>query len=89
MPDLLVALAGNKEPVLDLLEYAPFEDSGGPMYLRWHLDQYQFTSRRERSGNGDWWTSTPVFSSGVIPAEALLNTAPRWNTNTPCCLGYG
>ena len=77
MPDLLVALAQNRKPVLDLLEYAPFQDTGGPRYLRWHLDQYQFTSRVERSENGDWWTSTPDFSSGVIPTEELLKTGLR------------
>ena len=77
MPELLMALAGNRQPVVELIEQAPFADAGGPRYLRWHLDQYRFTTRDQRSSTGDWWTRTPVYSSGVISAEGLLEPGLR------------
>ncbi|MBM43774.1 MAG: membrane protein [Phycisphaerae bacterium] len=77
MPDLLMALADNREPVVELIEQAPFADAGGPRYLRWHLDQYRFTTRGQRSSTGDWWARTPVYSSNVIRAEELLQAESR------------
>ncbi|MDG2200400.1 MAG: lipase maturation factor family protein, partial [Phycisphaerales bacterium] len=68
LPDLIQAIGQQRGPVLALLESTPFTDAHPPRFLRWHLDQYQFTDRAQRYGGGDWWTSERVYTSPVIAA---------------------
>jgi len=60
LPSLLQRLLEHDESVLALLETSP---SSPPRAVRWHLDAYRFTTAEERSESGQWWRSTPAFSS--------------------------
>jgi predicted DCC family thiol-disulfide oxidoreductase YuxK len=71
LPDLLSSLARNDAAVLALLESAPFRDEGGPAYLRWSLDHYEFTTAQQRSASGNWWVRRPVFTSGVMDVKSM------------------
>ncbi len=50
-------LLDGAPPVLGLLARNPFPDTP-PRYLRAELFDYRFTTPRERSRNGQWWTRT-------------------------------
>ncbi|MAT81744.1 MAG: hypothetical protein CMJ29_08880 [Phycisphaerae bacterium] len=65
-PWLCDAILQGKTPVLELLETVPFPADQPPRYLRWHLDQYRFTSPEQRADTGHWWTRQRVFTSGVL-----------------------
>ena len=71
LPDLLRALARNRGPVMNLFESTPFADEGGPMFIRWSLEQYRFTTPNERAESGHWWTSSRVFGSDALPVAEL------------------
>ena len=71
LPELLRALADRRPAVERLLESTPFDDEGGPAYLRWSLNQYRFTTPQERDETGNWWISTPMHGSRTIIVEKL------------------
>ncbi|MCH2153280.1 MAG: lipase maturation factor family protein [Phycisphaerales bacterium] len=71
LPRLLAALAQGREPVLGLLESAPFPSETPPDFLRWHLDSYEFTSMSEREATGNWWKAQRRFTSDPIPSAVL------------------
>ena len=48
------ALAEERPDVIALLEGNPFPDKP-PRYLRLRLQQYTFTSHKERKETGNWW----------------------------------
>jgi predicted DCC family thiol-disulfide oxidoreductase YuxK len=63
LPALLRRLAVSDSIVLTLLKSSPLEPDELPQALRWHLDQYRFTTPTEFSQSGNWWTRTRIFSS--------------------------
>jgi len=60
LPSLLVRILEAEPSVCDLLEKAP---DAKPHAVRWHLDQYRFTTSEERAETGNWWQSERMFSS--------------------------
>jgi predicted DCC family thiol-disulfide oxidoreductase YuxK len=67
LPMLLRQLMVLDPPVVALLEESP---SSTPTSLRWHLDQYRFTTTAERAESGDWWSKTRLFSSSPLVLQA-------------------
>ena len=63
LPQLLPRLAINDPAVLALLESSPLKKGDRPTALRWHLDNYRFTTHEERKASGNWWSATRLFSS--------------------------
>jgi len=66
LPQLLRRLAVGDPAVLQLLESSPLGPGERPAALRWHLDQYRFTSPQERSATGDWWSAERLYRSGPL-----------------------
>jgi hypothetical protein len=67
LPMLLRRLMVLDPPVVALLEEPP---TSRPTSLRWHLDQYRFTTIAERAETGDWWSRTRLFSSPPMGLQA-------------------
>jgi hypothetical protein len=67
LPMLLRRLMVLDPPVVALLEESP---SSTPTAIRWHLDQYRFTTTAERAESGDWWSQKRLFSSSPLELES-------------------
>lgn len=63
LPDLLDALGQRRGAVLDLLETPPDESA---RFFRWHLDEYSFTDRLEKTQTGNWWHKERIYTSPIL-----------------------
>ena len=71
---LVRGLLEGRAPVLSLLGSNPFPD-GPPRYVRLVSYHYRFTTSRERSGTGAWWSRefTGYLTAPVSLAEFDLH----------------